>query len=99
MQMETTLPALPASVGKPSALERLVRNRFLLGSTAGALIAAGVAWQWSWLVAIGIAPLLVSAAPCVAMCALGLCMHRVCSHAGSPVSNGTSENPSLRRED
>ncbi len=37
-------------------------------------IAAGLAWQWSWLVAIGVAPVLLSVGPCVAMCGLGLCM-------------------------
>lgn len=40
-------------------------------------LAAGAALNWSWLVAIGIAPLLVAALPCVAMCALGLCMKRM----------------------
>jgi len=38
------------------------------------VIAAGLALNWSWLVAIGAAPLLLTALPCVAMCALGLCM-------------------------
>lgn len=40
----------------------------------GAVIAAGLALNWSWLVAIGAAPLLLMALPCAAMCALGLCM-------------------------
>lgn len=38
---------------------------------------AGFAFGWSWLVAAGIAPLLLSVLPCVAMCALGLCMNRM----------------------
>lgn len=37
-------------------------------------VAAGLAWQWSWLVAIGAAPVLLSVGPCAAMCGLGLCM-------------------------
>jgi hypothetical protein len=37
-------------------------------------VAVGLAFNWSWMVAAGIAPLLLSALPCVAMCALGLCM-------------------------
>lgn len=41
---------------------------------AAAIIAAGLALNWSWLVAIGAAPLLLTALPCLAMCALGLCM-------------------------
>ncbi|MFK0692278.1 hypothetical protein ACFX5Q_29430 [Mesorhizobium sp. IMUNJ 23033] len=44
---------------------------------AGAAIAiASLAFNWSWLVAAGIAPVLLSLLPCVAMCALGLCMNR-----------------------
>ena len=39
-----------------------------------ALAGAGLAFGWSWLTAIGIAPLILSLAPCAAMCALGWCM-------------------------
>ena len=49
------------------------RGLVVLASVA---IAAGLALNWSWLVAAGIAPFLLSALPCVAMCALGLCMGR-----------------------
>jgi len=37
-------------------------------------VIAALALGWPWLVAAGIAPLLLAAAPCLAMCALGLCM-------------------------
>lgn len=51
-------------------------------------LAAGAALNWSWLVAIGVAPLLVAALPCAAMCALGLCMKgmmgRSCSKEAAP---------------
>lgn len=51
-------------------------------------LAAGIALNWSWLMAIGVAPLLVAALPCVAMCALGLCMNRMmgrsCSKDATP---------------
>ena len=30
--------------------------------------------NWGWLVAVGAAPLILSLAPCIAMCGLGLCM-------------------------
>lgn len=43
---------------------------------ATVVLAAGLALGWSWLVAAGIAPILISVLPCVAMCALGLCMNR-----------------------
>lgn len=56
--------------------------RYYLGGRRGLLILAGLALtaglvlNWSWLVAVGIAPILIAVLPCVAMCALGLCMSR-----------------------
>jgi hypothetical protein len=68
--------------------------RYYLGGRRGLLILGGVAlvgglaFNWSWLVAVGIAPLLIAALPCVAMCALGLCMSRMsgqsCSTNAAP---------------
>jgi len=97
MQMEMLLPSSTA-VGARSIISRLGRNRLLVGGAALSLIAAGLIWQWSWLVAIGVAPLLLSAAPCVAMCALGLCMHRMCSRTGGAIESRTSETPSPQHE-
>tara|TARA_R110002126_G_scaffold291753_1_gene456853 strand:+ start:3900 stop:4331 length:432 start_codon:yes stop_codon:yes gene_type:complete len=57
--------------------------RYYLGGRRGYLILAaagivgGLVFNWSWLAAAGIAPLLLAALPCVAMCALGLCMNKV----------------------
>jgi hypothetical protein len=50
-----------------------------------------------------VAPVLISAAPCLAMCALGLCMHRMGSRAGSitqdaPTARLASENSSPQQE-
>ena len=39
-------------------------------------VAAGLWLGWSSLVAAGLAPLLLGVLPCIAMCALGLCMRR-----------------------
>jgi hypothetical protein len=97
MQTETTLLPLSLPLSVRSIIGRLGRNRLLVGGAAMALIAAGLIWQWSWLVAIGVAPLLLSAAPCVAMCALGLCMHRMSGSAGA-VEKQTSETPSPQQE-
>lgn len=67
-------------------LHRYLSNRKLLAILAIAVIGAGLALNWSWLVAAGIAPILLAVAPCAAMCALGLCMSRTggksCSQAG-----------------
>ena len=98
MQMETTLMNSRASIGVPAMFKRLGGKRLMLASIALALIGAGLTWQWSWLVAIGIAPLLISAAPCIAMCALGLCMHRMGSRTGSAAPSATSQSSSPQKE-
>jgi hypothetical protein len=97
MQMETTLTNSAASIA-PAIFKHLGSKRVLLGVLALALIGAGLAWRWSWLAAIGVAPLLISAAPCVAMCALGLCMHRMCNRTGSAAPTGTSQSSSPQQE-
>jgi hypothetical protein len=57
-----------------AALRAWSGSRLGLLAIAGVAIVAGLAFNWSWLVAVGIAPLLLSALPCLVMCALGLCM-------------------------
>ena len=44
---------------------------------------AGAALNWSWLVAAGVAPILLAILPCAAMCALGLCMNKAGSNSCS----------------
>jgi len=39
------------------------------------LIIGGVALNWGWLVAAGLAPFLIAFLPCAVMFALGMCMH------------------------
>jgi hypothetical protein len=51
-----------------------IGNRRLLAVIGLALGGIGLGIGWDWLTAVGIAPLIVSAAPCLLMCALGLCM-------------------------
>ncbi|MGF1623990.1 MAG: hypothetical protein ACFCVH_03830 [Alphaproteobacteria bacterium] len=64
----------------PQAASILPAIRSLLGGRRGLLLlaaaalTAGAAFNWSWLVAAGIAPLLLTALPCVVMCGLGMCM-------------------------
>jgi hypothetical protein len=56
------------------------------GVVAAAVLVAGVglALNWSWLVAAGIAPLLLAVAPCAAMCALGVCLNRAGQRSDAP---------------
>jgi len=56
---------------------------------AGIALVGGAALNWSWLVAVGVAPLLLALAPCAAMCALGLCMKSTgggCKRQAAPES-------------
>ncbi len=57
-------------------------RRALILLTVAAL-GVGAALNWGWLVATGIAPLLLVFAPCVAMCALG---HRMSKATGKSLS-------------
>jgi hypothetical protein len=41
------------------------------------LAVAGVVFRWHWLVALGLASIVLSVVPCLIMCALGLCAYRV----------------------
>ena len=66
------------------------RGIIVLGVVA---VVAGLAFNWSWLVAAGILPVLLTVLPCVAMCALGLCMHRM---GGRSCSTDTSAPPTSR---
>lgn len=55
------------------------RRTFVLVSVTVA--GFGLAMNWDWLTAVGAAPILLSLAPCLAMCALGLCMRGGTSNA------------------
>lgn len=48
-------------------------NRWVLLALGGGVLAMAATLNWGWLVAVGIAPILIAAAPCAVMCALGLC--------------------------
>ena len=65
------------------------RTRMILASVAA--VGAALAFNWSWLVALGVAPLLLALAPCAAMCALGLCMNRSGSESCSNPSSSSKE--------
>lgn len=76
--MTTQVPAVTQASSRDLGQQA---RRYLTG-WRGAIVlavvalAAGLALGWSWLIAAGIAPILISVLPCVAMCALGLCMNR-----------------------
>ena len=75
-------PETAAPAGSSLIRDWLYALRYWLGSRTGVIVslvllaALGLGSGWSWLVTVGIAPLLVAVLPCAAMCALGLCASR-----------------------
>jgi hypothetical protein len=63
--------------GVLESTRRHLGGRRSLWLVAGLVLAAGLALNWDWLVAAGIAPVIVTLLPCAAMCVLGLCAHKV----------------------
>src|SRR3546814_14147064 len=98
-----TTPRSRETTATSLSQDLLYMTRYYLGGRRGLLIlaglvlAAGLVLNWSWLVAVGIAPILIAVLPCVAMCALGLCMSRAggrsCSTAaGARTTEAASDN-------
>jgi len=57
-----------------------------------ATVGLGLFFGWGWLVAIGVAPFVIFAAPCLLMCALGgLCMMRQ-GHSSSAKNGPAGED-------
>jgi hypothetical protein len=99
MNCRTRKPEATQSDSVPTTVQR-ARTWALspqgLTVTGIAIVAIGLVLNWSWLVAVGAAPLILSLAPCVVMCALGLCMSmRNGSHApaGKPGIESATEAP------
>lgn len=88
--MKTSETASPSET--PLSQDLLHAARYYLGGRKSLIALAvviaitGAALNWSWLVAAGFVPLLLGALPCLAMCALGLCMNKM---AGRSCSAGT----------
>ena len=57
-------------------------------------VVVGAALNWSWLAAVGVAPVLLSALPCLVMCGLGLCMNRL---VGRSCASASSQPPEVCR--
>ncbi len=57
---------------------------------------------WDWLVAAGLASIIIAVAPCLVMCALGLCMNRMSksdsSAAGTPPPTPGPEVQAVKAE-
>ena len=83
---ETSDRSLPCDI--------LYAARYYLGGSralivlAAVLIVGGIALNWGWLVAAGLAPILIAVLPCAVMCALGLCMHKMAGGAHTDSQSG-----------
>lgn len=64
------------------------RNRLMMAGAA--VVIGGLVFNWGWLVAIGVAPILLAVAPCGIMCALGLCMMGMKKPPAEPTSLPTN---------
>ncbi len=86
-QLDDTNSSASPVAGPRQTVQHSIRRRLggrrSLVIGGGAVVAAGLASAWSWLGAIGVAPILISLAPCLVMCALGMCMQRMTSGSGS----------------
>ncbi len=68
------------------------RVQLVLGAL---LLGLGGWFNWDWLVAAGLAPLILAIAPCAVMCLMGMCMHKGhgksgCHGKGSDDKGGNS---------
>jgi hypothetical protein len=91
---ETTSPIQPSLLRDwLDALRYWLRGRRGVGVLVVSAVVIGGALNWTWLVAAGIAPLLLAVLPCAAMCALGLCASRMTGGSCS-TSQSTTDHAS-----
>ena len=89
---------VPEAARNSLSRDLLYAARYYLGGRTGLITVAAVAIglgaysNWGWLVAAGLAPLLLTVLPCAAMCAVGLCMGgRSKSQSGEVASSPGSD--------
>lgn len=89
--MEKSASSPCCAPGGPSASGRLpawaTRQRLIILAVAAAVL-GGLVFNWSWLTALGLAPLLLMMVPCGLMCAVGMC-----KKAGPQTTPADSEPP------
>ena len=75
LPQSTTMAAPSPGRSMRNAARHYLSNRWALLAFAG--LAGGIGMYfggWAWLVAVGAAPIILSALPCLVMCGLGFCM-------------------------
>jgi hypothetical protein len=82
-------------------LQAFARDRRVLIAAGVLALVLGAALNWSWLIAVGVAPVLLAVFPCAAMCALGVCamsMNRSLPDAATPPPGATADGSADSRE-
>lgn len=74
------------------ALQYWLRGRNGVIALVVLALVIGAALNWSWLVAVGIAPLVLTVLPCAVMCGLGLCMNKMTGGSCS-TSSSAADHP------
>ena len=99
---QSTTPANPL-LGRDvlRAARYYLGNRWALLGLASLAVIAGLSFGgWGWLVAAGLAPVVLSTLPCLVMCAFGLCMMGRSSKTQSTASrdavDSATSSPTLR---
>jgi hypothetical protein len=91
----TTSESTKAAKALPGDFAYTIRgclgNRRLLLAAGIVALVAGTAFNWGWLVTLGIAPVLLSLLPCLVMCGLGVCCMKMMGGSGEKQS-GPSGN-------
>jgi hypothetical protein len=95
-RIDTANAAAATCCAAETKTRRLNRRTLFMGlAIAGG--AAGMFVGWDWLVATGLASLILGVLPCVAMCAFGLCAGRMMQGRQGP--GGESTPPSVSKDD
>ena len=69
----SNLTTKPASMTGPLGIYSLLGNWRFWIAVATITVIAVAAFSWNWLIAVSVAPILLSLLPCAIMCGLGLC--------------------------
>ncbi len=97
-----TMPQSNATAAPSLGRDVLYAARYYLGNRWTFVAVAGLAVMlglyfggWGWLVAAGLAPVLLSTLPCLVMCAFGVCMMcRSSKERSTPSRHGSDQSAS-----
>lgn len=95
MQQFDILRSPTRSAGPMKAVQNF--TRYWLSGRRGlvigglAIVIVGLALGWNWLSAIGVAPVILSLAPCAVMCAVGACAMKKGTSCSKPGPTDTTK--------